>query len=38
MRYVKGLTSREIAELLNITEYEVRKLLGRAKRRLRAEM
>jgi len=38
MRYDNGLTNREIAKLLNITESGVRKLLGRAKRELRAEL
>ena len=38
MRYDVGLTNREIAMLLGITESGVRKLLGRAKRELRSEL
>ena len=38
MRYDVGLTNREIAILLGITESGVRKLLGRAKRELRSEL
>lgn len=38
MRYDIGLTNREIAILLGITESGVRKLLGRAKRELRSEL
>ena len=38
MRYDNGLTNHEIAKLLDITESGVRKLLGRAKRALRAEL
>lgn len=38
MRYDIGLTNREIAKLLDITESGVRKLLGRAKRELRSEL
>lgn len=38
MRYDNGLTTREIAKLLDITESGVRKMLGRAKRELRSEL
>ena len=38
MRYDNGLTNREIGKLLEITECGVRKLLGRAKRSLSAEL
>lgn len=38
MRFDIGLTNREIAKLLDITESGVRKLLGRAKRELRSEL
>lgn len=38
MRYDNDLTNREIAKLLDITESGVRKLIGRAKRALRAEL
>lgn len=38
MRYDNGLTNREIAKLLDITESGVRKMLGRAKRELQAEL
>ena len=38
MRYDVGLTNREIAILLGITESGVRKLLGRAKRELRSKL
>ncbi len=38
MRYDVGLTNREIAELLGITESGVRKLLGRAKSKLKSEL
>lgn len=38
MRYDNGLTTREIAKLLDITESGVRKLLGRAKRVLQDEL
>lgn len=38
MRYDNGLTNREIANLLGITESGVRKILGRAKRALRSEL
>lgn len=38
MHYDVGLTNREIAILLGITESGVRKLLGRAKRELRSEL
>ncbi len=38
MRYDNGLTSREIAKLLDISESGVRKLLGRAKQKLREEL
>lgn len=38
IRYDVGLTNREIAMLLGITESGVRKLLGRAKRELRSEL
>ena len=38
MRYDNGLTTREIAKILDITESGVRKLLGRAKRVLQDEL
>ena len=38
MRFDIGLTNREIAKLLDITESGVRKLLGRAKRELQSEL
>lgn len=38
MRYDNGLTSRDIAKLLGITESGVRKMLGRAKRELQKEL
>ena len=38
MRYDNGLSNRDIASLLGITESGVRKMLGRAKRELRNEL
>ena len=38
MRYDNGLSNRDIASLLGITESGVRKMLGRAKRELRTEL
>ncbi len=38
MRYDNGLTSKEIGQLLGMSQSGVRKLLGRAKRALQAEL
>lgn len=38
MRYDNGLSNRDIAGILNISESGVRKMLGRAKRQLRTEL
>lgn len=38
MRYDNGLTTHEIARLLNVTDSSIRKILGRAKRKLRTEL
>lgn len=38
MRYDNGLSNRDIAKILDISESGVRKMLGRAKRQLRSEL